>query len=152
VEDQAGMRLYTIGFTKKSAEQFFGLLKANDVRCLVDIRLHPGGQLSGFAKGDDLPYFLRELAGCDYRHLAELGPTDDILRPYRQDHDWPKYARAFEDLMDARDIPTALDEGFFRAGACCLLCSEDTPEKCHRRLVAERLASIWADVEIVHLM
>ena len=146
------MKLYTIGFTKKSAERFFSLLKAHAVECLVDIRLHPGGQLSGFAKGDDLPFFLRELVGCDYRYLPELAPTDDILRPYRQDHDWANYAQAFEDLMDARDIPAALDQALFRERACCLLCSEDTPERCHRRLVAERLAHSWGDVEIHHLI
>ena len=76
------MRLYTIGFTKKTAERFFGLLAENRVHTLVDIRLHPDGQLSGFARKADLPYFLDLLAGCGYRHLPVLAPTPEILGDY----------------------------------------------------------------------
>jgi uncharacterized protein (DUF488 family) len=146
------MQLYTIGFTKKSAETFFGLLRDNGVQRLVDIRRHPGGQLSGFAKSDDLPYFLKELAACEYRYMPELAPTDEILTAYRKDHKWPGYAQRFEELMDQRGVPDSLDRALFEREACCLLCSEATPEKCHRRLVAERLARHWADLQIVHLV
>jgi uncharacterized protein (DUF488 family) len=146
------MQLFTIGFTKKSAERFFNLLRDNDVQRLVDIRLHPGGQLAGFAKSDDLAYFLRELANCAYTHLPELAPSDEILSTYRKDHKWPIYVQRFEALMDERHIPQALDRGLFEQERCCLLCSEATPQQCHRRLVAERLARDWGDVEIVHLV
>ena len=146
------MKLYTIGFTQTSAEEFFRRLRDNGVRRLVDIRLNPHGQLSGFAKKEDLPYFLRALAAdCAYLHLPALAPTKEILKDYRADGDWPKYVTRFEALMDARDIPNALDRAEFESAACCLLCSEATPEQCHRRLVAERLAARWPDVEIVHL-
>ena len=146
------MKLYTIGFTHKRAEKFFELLCANGVGRLVDIRLNPGGQLSGFAKQEDLPYFLRELAaGCAYTHMLELAPTKEILRDYHHDHDWARYERRFETLMDERHIPAAIDRHLFEQDACCLLCSEATPEHCHRRLVAERLARHWPDVEIIHL-
>jgi len=146
------MKLYTIGFTQKSAETFFGLLRGHHVQRLVDIRLRPGGQLSGFARQDDLPYFLRALAdGCTYLHLPELAPTKEILDEYRADGDWLRYVTRFEKLMDERGIPTALDQTGFEALASCLLCSEATPAQCHRRLVAERLAAHWPDVEIVHL-
>ncbi len=84
------MKLYTIGFTKKTAKQFFELLKGNDVECLVDIRLHPDGQLAGFTKKGDLRYFLEELIGCDYRHELRLAPSDEILKTYRKDHNWVK--------------------------------------------------------------
>jgi uncharacterized protein (DUF488 family) len=146
------MKLYTIGFTKKSAERFFTLLKSNAVQCLVDIRLHPGGQLAGFARQGDLPYFLEELAGCDYVHLASLAPTDEILSEYRKDKNWGRYAERFDALMESRGVPHSLDRTMFEEKACCLLCSEDMPEKCHRRLVAERLAIHWPGVEIVHLV
>jgi uncharacterized protein (DUF488 family) len=146
------MQIYTIGFTKKSAERFFSLLRDNGVQRLVDIRLHPGGQLAGFAKSDDLAYFLRELARCAYSHLPELAPTDDVLATYRKDHKWPVYVERFEALMDERQIPAALDRDMFERERCCLLCSEATPQQCHRRLVAERLARVWGDVEIVHLV
>src|SRR4051794_29915374 len=130
------MRLYTIGFTKKSAERFFALLRENGVQCLVDIRVHPNGQLAGFARQTDLPYFLTHLAGCDYRYLPELAPSEEIMTTYRKDHDWAAYVTRFEALMDARGIPQNLDRELFEEQACCLLCSEATPDQCHRRLVA----------------
>ena len=146
------MKIYTIGFTQKSAETFFGLLKTHYIQRLVDIRLRPNGQLSGFARRDDLPYFLRELArGCEYVHLPELAPTKEILDDYRKDKNWLRYVTRFELLMDEREIPTTLEQGDFETQTSCLLCSEATPEQCHRRLVAERLAAHWTGVEIVHL-
>lgn len=146
------MRIYTIGFTQKSAEEFFGLLRDHGVRRLIDIRLRPDGQLSAFARKEDLPYFLRELAdACEYVHLPELAPTKDILKDYRNDGDWPRYVERFEQLMDERGIPVTLNRALFESADCCLLCSEATPEQCHRRLVAERLAAQWPDVEIIHL-
>ncbi len=146
------MQLFTIGFTKKSAERFFSLLRDNEVQRLVDIRLRPGGQLAGFAKSDDLAYFLRELANCAYTYLPELAPSEEIRSAYRKDHKWPIYAQRFEALMDERRIPLALDRALFEQERCCLLCSEATPQQCHRRLVAERLARDWGDVDIVHLV
>ena len=146
------MNLYTIGFTQKSAETFFGLIRANGVQKLVDIRVNPHGQLSGFARQEDLPYFLRQLAdGCDYAHRPELAPTKEILKEYRADGDWPRYVARFEALLDERNIPATLERAEFESQVCCLLCSEATPEQCHRRLVAERLAGHWPNLAIVHL-
>jgi uncharacterized protein (DUF488 family) len=145
------VRILTIGFTQKSAERFFGLLGSNDVQVVVDIRLHPDGQLAGFAKRADLPFFLRQLAGCEYRHEPLLAPSEEILKEYRNDRDWGRYVRRFEALMDERHVPDALDRSLFEWSDCCLLCSEATPEQCHRRLVAERMVRDWPDVEVVHL-
>lgn len=146
------MKLYTIGFTRKRAEVFFELLRKHGVQRLVDIRLNPGGQLAGFAKKDDLPYFLSKLAGgCRYAHLPDLAPTKEILKAYRADSDWAAYAARFEALMDERRIPETLDRRQFGEMPSCLLCSEPTPQECHRRLVAERLASQWAGFEVIHL-
>ncbi len=146
------MRLYTIGFTHKRAEQFFHLLRDNGVSVLVDIRLKPGGQLAGFAKREDLPYFLRHLAdGCGYVPMPELAPTKEILADYRAGGDWARYEARSQQLMDERRIPDALDRTAFESATCCLLCSEATPERCHRRLVAERLAARWPGVQVIHL-
>lgn len=146
------MIVYTIGFTQKSAQRFFELLDDYGVRTLLDIRLNPTGQLSGFSKKDDLAFFLQRLSGIDYLHLAELAPTDDILQTYRKDKNWNVYVDRFERLMDERSIPASLDRELFENGPVCLLCSEDKPTKCHRRLVAERLAQHWDDVDIRHLV
>lgn len=145
------MRLYTIGFTKKTAEQFFVLLQQNGVQRVVDIRVHPNSQLSGFARQQDLRYFLPQLIQCAYDHVASLCPTEEILTDYRKTDDWGLYVQRFEQLMDERNVPGGLDRASFENSASCLLCSEATPEQCHRRLVAERLARFWPDVEIIHL-
>lgn len=146
------MKLYTIGFTQKRAEVFFGLLHQNGIQRLVDIRLNPGGQLSGFAKQEDLPYFLKHLVGgCQYVHMPELAPTKEILDDYRSGLRWQEYELRFQALMDERLIPEILEQDDFFKQVPCLLCSEATADKCHRRLVAERLAVHWPDIEIAHL-
>jgi uncharacterized protein (DUF488 family) len=146
------MKLYTIGFTQKSAQEFFKRLHHNGVQLLIDIRISPHGQLSGFARQEDLPFFLHELAGhCQYLYMPVLAPTREMMKEYREDGNWVRYAAGFEALMDERKIPVGLDRSIFESATCCLLCSESTPERCHRRLVAERLAKAWPDLEVVHL-
>lgn len=146
------MNLYTIGFTQKSAETFFSLLKEQGVTVLVDARLRPDTQLSGFAKGRDLDFFLRRLNDCDYVHMPILAPTDDMLDGYRKDKSWATYEVEFLGLMDERKIAAELDEAWFRSQRACLLCSEHEPNHCHRRLVAEYLAEKWGDVNIIHII
>jgi uncharacterized protein (DUF488 family) len=147
------MKIYTIGFTHKNARQFFELLRQNKVQRLVDIRLRPSGQLAGFTRKEDLPYFLDHLAeGCDYVHMPELAPSKEILDDYRRGGgEWADYVQRFEALMNERGIPDQIDRSIFESADCCLLCSEATPEQCHRRLVAERLQKHWPGVEITHL-
>jgi uncharacterized protein (DUF488 family) len=146
------MRLYTIGFTEKSAQEFFERLRDNGIQQLIDSRIHPHGQLSGFARQEDLPYFLHELAGqCQYLYLPVLAPTKEIMKEYREDGNWARYAARFEALMDERNIPAGLDRLIFETATGCLLCSESTPEHCHRRLEAERMAKHWPDLEVIHL-
>jgi len=144
------MEIYTIGFVKKSAEQFFQLLKENHIECVVDIRLRPCGQLTGFTKKDDLNYFLKHLIGSEYLHLPILAPTTEILDAYRKDRNWHTYVIAFKQLMHDRDIPNSIDRTIFESKRCCLLCSESEPTYCHRSLVSEMLAKNWGAL-ISHL-
>ena len=144
------MRVHTIGFTKKSASDFFGMLRDSGARRLVDVRLNNVSQLAGFAKRDDLEYFLHEICRMEYTHLPELAPTKEMLAAYRNEHrDWEIYERQFLALMDERRIVDTVERSIIADSA--LLCSEDTPERCHRRLVAEYLDRHWGDVETVHL-
>lgn len=144
------MRLYTIGFTKKSAEEFFELLSASGATRLVDIRLKNVSQIAGFAKRDDLEYFVGRLCGMDYVHMPQLAPDAELLDDYRKKRiDWPAYEPRFRALMDERRIGEPQLRDVLDGG--CLLCSEHSPERCHRRLVAEYLSHKWGDVEIVHL-
>ena len=143
-------KIYTIGFTKKSASEFFGTLKESGAKRVVDVRLNNVSQLAGFAKRDDLEYFLRQICRMDYVHMPDLAPTKEMLDAYRKEHrDWQTYEREFLALMDARRVAKL---GIKRIMSnACLLCSEDTPDHCHRRLVAEYLRRHWGDVEITHL-
>ena len=144
------MRIFTIGFTKKSAQKFFTRLKDAGVRRVVDVRLNNTSQIAGFAKARDLEYFLKAIAGIDYAHLPELAPTQDILDDFvKAKGSWSEYERRFGELMETRRIAETTPKGLLDGG--CLLCSEDTPEHCHRRLVAEYFQRHWEDVEIVHL-
>ena len=143
------MKLYTIGFTRSPAEKFFGRLRRAQVRTLVDVRLNNTSLLAGFAKRDDLAWLVGELCGIPYRHETALAPTAGLLDAYRKRQlDWEGYALAFDQLIRDRAIDT-LDRDAF--DGACLLCSEEKPHRCHRRLVAEYLAAHWPDVEVVHL-
>ena len=145
------MEIYTIGFTKKRAEEFFGALKAAGIARLVDVRLNNSSQLAGFTKRDDLAYFVREICAAQYVHEPRLAPTAEILDAYREDkNSWPEYERAFRALLEERKVAEALDPRHFEARTV-LLCSEPDPEHCHRRLVAEHLQEKWSAVRIIHL-
>jgi uncharacterized protein (DUF488 family) len=144
------MKLFTIGFTKKSARQFFELLRSSGARRIVDVRLNNVSQLAGFAKKDDLAYFAQQICGMDYLHLPALAPTQEMLTRYKkQGGDWENYERQFLDLMRQRRIEETISKEAVADG--CLLCSEDKPHHCHRRLVAEYLKEHWGDVDIIHL-
>lgn len=143
------MRLFTIGFTRKSAQAFFTTLAAAGVKHLIDVRLNNLSQLAGFTKRDDLAFFARAVCGISYTHMAALAPTQEMLTDYRKNKKgWPAYARQFEALMASRRIEE-MDRAPFDRG--CLLCSEPTPHRCHRRLVAEYLGRHWANVSVTHL-
>ncbi len=145
------MEIYTIGFTKKSAAEFFETLKRAGIRRLIDIRLKNSAQLSGFTKRDDLAYFLREICNAEYRHEPLLAPTEEMLNRYRERAStWDEYERQFLRLMEQRRIDIVLAPDLF-AVPTVLLCSEPTADRCHRRLVVEFLRARWKDVQPVHL-
>ncbi len=142
--------IFTIGFTQKKAPEFFSLLQNAGVKKLVDTRLNNVSQLSGFAKRDDLKYFLKEIASIDYDHRTELSPTDDILKGYKgKKMSWEDYETKFNKLMIERQIEKVMSPS--ELDGACLLCSEATPHNCHRRLVAEYLQEKWKGVKIQHL-
>jgi len=144
------MKIFTIGFTKKSAEQFFTALSTSGVQRVADVRLNNISQLAGFSKRDDLRYFLRTIGEIDYVHLPELAPEAEMLEAYRSGAlDWAGYEASFTGLIRKRQVEACLDPAMLDHS--CLLCSEATPEHCHRRIVAEYLQAKWNDVEVVHL-
>jgi uncharacterized protein (DUF488 family) len=145
------VEIYTIGFTQTSAEHFFRRLADAGVARLLDVRLNNSSQLSGFAKAQDLPYFLRELIGADYKHEPLLAPTQELLDDYKKRKgSWAAYEERFRSLMAERRVELILTPSDFDVPTA-LLCSEATAEHCHRRLVCEYLGRHWPNVRTVHL-
>lgn len=143
--------LYTIGFTGKSARQFFKLLQEADVATLTDTRINNTSQLSGFAKGNDLAFFVQAIGNMRYEHVLEFAPTKELLARYRaQKISWQEYETEYLNLLDLRKVASKIDVKSLHRH--CLLCSEHGPEQCHRRLLAEYLQQKHQDVEIIHLM
>lgn len=141
----------TIGFTKSTAKAFFGRLISSGVKVLYDVRLNNTSQLSGFAKSDDLAFFLDKIAGVRYEHQPILAPTSEMLKSYRsKKRTWDEYQREYIDLLSARKIEERLSPNSF--SDTCLLCSESTPYQCHRRLICEYLNHKWNGVlDVKHL-
>lgn len=144
------MKVFTIGFTKKPARRFFELLRKSGAKRVVDIRLNNVSQLAGFAKKDDLAYFVEAICGMGYVHLTELAPSQEMMDEYKKTGmEWKTYETRFLALMSQRHVEDTVSREVIADG--CLLCSEDKPHFCHRRLVAEYLKQHWGDVDITHL-
>ncbi len=143
------MRIYTIGFAKKTAAQFFDSLRQPDLLRVIDARLNNSSQLSGFTKKNDLGFFLRVICGIEYFHLPELAPTKDILTNYKSSGDWKTYEKQFLQLMVDRRVEINIDKELIDGS--CILCSEATPDNCHRRLVVEYFRDRWGQVEVLHI-
>ena len=145
-------KIFTIGFTRKTAEEFFETLKDNGVKKVIDVRLNNTAQILAFSKYPDIEYFLRELIGAKYFHDKKFAPSEKILTRYKKKIiGWDDYEKEFADLMAYRDIEVYITDNYSNAENICLLCSEVSPENCHRRLVAEKIAEVLGDVRIIHL-
>ncbi len=142
--------IHTIGFTKKNARTFFTKLADSGVERIVDVRLNNVSQLAGFAKRDDLEFFLEAVAGIDYLHLPELAPTKELLDGYKKKTiDWDTYEKEYMTLLDSRGTEQAVSREVL--ANACLLCSEAEPTNCHRRLLAEYLQERWGNVNVDHI-
>jgi uncharacterized protein (DUF488 family) len=145
------LKIYTIGFTGKSAEEFFSLINPESMNKLIDIRINRVSQMSGFAKERDLGFFLERISGLDYVVNEDLAPTKSLLSEYRnKEIDWNTYSERYIDLLNQRKVLSSLDESYFDKGV--LLCSEKDPIACHRVLLANHLERHFKDVEIAHLV
>lgn len=143
------MKIFTIGYTKKSAQTFFQLISENEINLLIDVRLYNSTQLAGFSKSRDLKYFLKTICNCDYIAIPEFAPSVALFDNYKKGYiDWNEYERVYNNLIQTRNLDIFMA---FRNKQICLLCAEDTPEHCHRRLLAEKVADTFKNVEIRHL-
>lgn len=144
------INIFTIGFAGKSACEFFTKLKDAGVKRVIDVRLNNVSQLAGFTKKQDIEYFLKEIGRIEYIHKPEFAPTKSILDAYKKKEiDWSEYERQFHELINERQIDNLITREHINNA--CFLCTESTPEKCHRRLVAEFFQKLWGDVLIHHL-
>jgi uncharacterized protein (DUF488 family) len=145
------MIVYTIGFTKRSAADFFRALRRAGIQRLLDVRLNNSSQLAGFTKASDLPFFLKALCGAEYLHEPLLAPTQELLDAFKKAKgSWDEYERKFLALMAKRKIEHRIDSELFDVPTA-LLCSETTAEHCHRRLVLEYLREKWGNLTMIHL-
>jgi len=144
--------IYTIGFTQLALVEFIGLLRGAGVDALIDTRLRNTSQLAGWAKRDDLAFLLREGFGIAYEHVEPFAPTDALLDGFRASHDWDAYTAAYRALLVERDVATTGRELLRRYHSPCLLCSEPTPDYCHRRLLAEYLRDQLGGIVVEHLL
>ena len=145
-------KIFTIGFTRKTAEEFFETLKAEGVTKIIDVRLNNTSQLLGFSKYPDIEYLTREILKGEYFHDRHFAPSEKIFVRYKKNViDWEGYEKEFADLMTYRDIDNYIADNYSKEENICLLCTEVSPENCHRRLVAEKIRDVLGDVEIIHL-
>ena len=141
-----------MGFTQKNAEQFFGLISRNKIQLMIDVRLNNQSQLAGFTKGRDLEFFLEKLCNCKYEHNTIFAPTKEILNAYKkQQISWEDYVVQYNALIEKRDVEDIFRTKYLEFNRILLLCSEPTAEKCHRRLLAERLMDCISDIQIIHI-
>ncbi len=146
------MKLYTIGFTQKSAREFFEKIKNNKIELLLDVRLNNVSQLAGFAKNKDLEFFLQQICDCKYAHDVTFAPTKELLENYRSKKtSWGEYEKIFNKIISDRNIDSVFKKLYTQYDRICLLCTEPVPEHCHRRLVAEYLKNHIENIEIIHL-
>jgi uncharacterized protein (DUF488 family) len=145
------MDIYSIGFTQKSANEFFETLKANGIERLLDVRLSNTSQLAGFTKQADLAYFLKQICGAEYEHEPLLAPSEELFRAYRKEGgSWEALAAGYLELLKSRKVESVLAKARFEKKTV-LLCSEATPDQCHRRLALEYLQKHWDGIRIHHL-
>lgn len=143
--------VYTIGFQKKSLEEFIRLLREHKCDAVIDVRLRNTSQLAGYSKRDDLAFLLEQGFGIAYEHHPDLAPTDEVLDRYRSSHDFTGYEAALTPLLVERHAERVGQEVLAKYKAPCLLCAEPKADTCHRRLVAEYWAKHIPDITIVHL-
>lgn len=150
------MKIFTIGFTKKTAEEFFALLEKNNVRLIIDTRLNNVSQLSGYAKGIDLKFFLKSISNIDYTHEILMAPSEELLKAYRTKNiSWDEYEVRYIELLNERILHSLIKEKYINTlDQACILCSEETPDKCHRRLLVNYLVDEFPELEIniIHLV
>jgi uncharacterized protein (DUF488 family) len=146
----SSITLFTIGFTKKNAKTFFEKIREARVKCLIDVRLNNASQLAGFSKRDDLIYFLDKLCDCRYKHIPEMAPTKEILDAYKKNKiSWNDYEIKYNKLIQSREVENIISKNDLNLA--CFLCSEHTPENCHRKLLSEHFQKIYPDLYIKHL-
>ncbi|MDI6655257.1 MAG: DUF488 domain-containing protein, partial [Candidatus Hydrothermarchaeota archaeon] len=143
--------IYTIGFTKKSLEEFVNLLRENNITKLIDIRLNRNSQLFGFAKERDIKYILEEFLNMKYEVISEFAPTEELRKEYQKDKDWEKYEKGFLKIIKERNLEKFKGKVLDDKERICLLCSEPEPDNCHRRLISEFFSKLGSNVNIKHL-
>ncbi len=153
------MKLYTIGFKKRSAEKFFTILKDSNIQKLIDVRRKNNSLFSGFTKKQDLRFFLEECFAIIYEHIPEFAPSEGLLKSYRKRigskkydlNAWDDYERQFYREVLSKPIVGRFKIAVETFSSVCLLCSEEKADYCHRRLLAEYFERQLSNIKVIHL-
>lgn len=145
------MEVYTAGFTKWLAEDFFEKLNALNINKLIDIRLRPNSQLSGFTREVNFSYFLKKLSHVEYEHQINLAPTKELLNRRRKNNlSWPEFESEYLNLLTEDILEYCFKE--ISKQNILFLCSESEPQFCHRRVLTDKLLSLNSELKVTHLV
>jgi uncharacterized protein (DUF488 family) len=139
--------VFTIGHSTRPIEDFIALLKAHEIKLLVDVRTIPRSRHNPQFNRDTLPDSLRP-AHIDYRHMPELGG----LRHARKDSTnlgWRNLSfRGFADYMQTPEFEKALEHLIKESQShrTAIMCAEAVPWRCHRSLIADALVARGMEV------
>lgn len=144
-------RLFTIGHSTRSLEEFLGLLEREGVSHLVDVRAFPASGRHPHFNGPDLERSLGA-AGITYSHAPELGGRRKARKDSRNTQWRDEGFRAYADYMETPRFPGALEEllAAARATRTAIMCAEAVPWRCHRSLIAD--ATLASGVPVLHIL
>jgi uncharacterized protein (DUF488 family) len=134
--------IWTIGHSTRSIEEFFALLTAHEIRCLVDVRRFPASRRHPHFHADVLRASLAE-AGIDYEHRVALGGRRSA-RPDSTNLGWRTAGfRGYADHMQTGEFQRALEElmAYGTKQKTAVMCAEAVPWRCHRQLIADALVA-----------
>ena len=142
--------LYTIGYESKSIDDLISQLKSHDISTLVDVREIPISRKKGFSKTVFSECLNKN--GIEYIHLKKLGSPKNIRKELKQNKDYFSFfGKYLEYIQLHKNIISDLYKIILEKN-CCIMCYEDLPFKCHRKIICDEIEKIDGNgLKIEHL-
>lgn len=148
---QSGHKLYTIGHSTRSGEEFLELLKAFNIQVLADIRRLPGSRKFPQFDQENLREYL-ETNGIKYIYIEKLGGRRKRAATPLNTRWRNKSFQAYADYMETEEFAEGAEElsKIAEASTTAIMCSEAVWWRCHRSMVSDYFkAKGW---EVLHIM